>query len=399
MAQHDAPCTPWTSDERVRACCGGLDPDYDLTFAIQFVSEILFRLSGRQFPGVCEQTVWPCQASSCGGHEDPTWSVFSASDWHYYQHSQSPGIGSGYPSFPYKTGGGGWANCWTCGESISGGICGGGCNLPWLVVPGPIIEVLDVVVGGQRLSPDSYVVENGRRIGRIDGGTWPCSNDLTDTTVAEDPTVTAAVDGDGGVWGLSLTVDGVVTDFVFDASDDADAVSAAMAVAYGDGVVGVSGGPADVGATSPFVLSFDVFAAGESVTATSDASGLTAGLGPGSISTSSTLGSLPGSGAWYVTYRFGKPVPPGGEYVASIFACQVALARCGSDNCVLPARIKEVVREGVTLTMADPLEFIGKGEVGIYEVDLWLNSVNPHKIQRRASVYRADAAPPPKRFP
>jgi hypothetical protein len=65
---------------------------------------------------------------------------------------------------------------------------------------------------------------------------------------------------------------------------------------------------------------------------------------------------------------------------------------------VLPQRLKDVTREGVSMTFADPLDFLQRGEVGLYEVDLWLNSVNPNKIMRRASVFRADAPRAPRNF-
>ena len=42
------------------------------------------------------------------------------------------------------------------------------------------------------------------------------------------------------------------------------------------------------------------------------------------------------------------------------------------------------------MDFADPLLFLDKGQVGIYEVDLWVKSVNPARLQRRAAVYRAD---------
>jgi hypothetical protein len=109
-------------------------------------------------------------------------------------------------------------------------------------------------------------------------------------------------------------------------------------------------------------------------------------------------GCLAAPGDWWIEYLFGVPPTPGGRIAASIFACQIALNRCGGDGCILPQRLKEITREGVTMGFADPLEFLDQGRVGIYEVDLWLQSVNPHKIMRRASVYRADADPPPTQF-
>jgi hypothetical protein len=65
---------------------------------------------------------------------------------------------------------------------------------------------------------------------------------------------------------------------------------------------------------------------------------------------------------------------------------------------VLPQRLRDISRDGVSMTFADPMDFLQRGEVGIYEVDLWLASVNPKKIMRRASVYRADHHRPPTNF-
>jgi len=82
-------------------------------------------------------------------------------------------------------------------------------------------------------------------------------------------------------------------------------------------------------------------------------------------------------------------VPLDGRIAASIFACQIALSRCGGDSC-LPQRLKEITRQGVDMAFADPLEFLDKGQTGIYEVDLWLKSVNPAGIRRRSRVFRPD---------
>lgn len=95
-------------------------------------------------------------------------------------------------------------------------------------------------------------------------------------------------------------------------------------------------------------------------------------------------------GTFTVEYSYGKPVPPDGQYAASLFACEVAKNRCGADNC-LPARLKTVTRQGVTMTFPDPLEFLDDGQVGIYEVDMWIRSVNPSKLKRRARIHRPDA--------
>lgn len=387
-------CSPWTTPELARACAKGLDPAYDLTQAIDFVSEILFRLSGRQFPGVCSQTVWPCQGEGCGRSEDAGWSAHGASTWHY-----ASGGGSSGPSTPYPTGAGGWVNCWDCGQGVGGGSCAGGCNIPWLTLPGPVISVEQVVVGGLVVPPEAYVIEGGRRLGRQDGGSWPCSNNLHNTTVFLDGLYSVIVSGDNGSWTLNVSVDGVTVPFLVDVADSASVVQGLLVAEYGVDTFTVTGGPANAVGDAPFVITANTELLAPPVVLSAVFPNLAIGVDPGGVVVSTvTAGTAPGSGAWYVTYSYGKRIPPGGRFAAAVFAVQVALARCGSTECTLPARLKDIAREGVQMAFADPLEFIGKGEVGIYEVDLWLNSVNPKKIQRRASVYRADVVKPPRRF-
>jgi len=265
----EVPCNPWTTPEEVQECCGGLDPDYDLTAAIAFSSAILFRLSGRQFPGECERTVWPCSGKNCGcgcgcGDSGCGGGSSLGNDWWWAWHN--------YPSYPVRTDGG-WVNVGPCCDK---------CCIPTVDLPATVNEVIEIVIDGEVLDPDAYAIQAYRRLARVDGGSWPCSNDLT--------------------------------------------------------------------------------------------------------------GDVGDPGTWTITYSYGKPVPTDGRIAASIFACQIALNRCGGDSC-LPQRLKEITRQGVEMAFADPLTFLDKGQVGIYEVDMWLQSVNPSKLKRRARLFRPDRKP------
>ena len=269
------PCQPWCTPEDVQKCCNGLTPDYDLTDAIAFASEILYRLSGRQFPGECIRTVWPCFSNNCGCSScGPTgMASFLGSDWSM--------VVGGYPSVPLPSGDGtGWINC-------SGGGCGG-CCIPSFDLPATINSIDEIIIDGETLDPETYAIKAYRSVVRTDGQGWPCSNNLA--------------------------------------------------------------------------------------------------------------GDVGDPGTWTVTYSYGKPVPAGGKFVAAIFACQIALSRCGGDSC-LPARLKSISRQDVELDFADPLEFLDKGQVGIYEVDMWLESVNPgyatsggktQRLRRRSRMHRPD---------
>lgn len=264
----EVPCEPWTTPEEVQACCGGLDPAYDLTDAIAFASAILFRLSGRQFPGECERTVYPCTGNNCGcgcggcaGCDGSA--AYLGNDWWWAWQN--------YPAWPVTNGTGtGFINCGRCSQN---------CCIPSVDLPSTVNEIVDITIDGVTLPASAYAIEAYRRVVRVDGESWPCTNDLT-------------------------------------------------------------GDPGD-------------------------------------------------PGVWTITYSYGKPVPLDGRIAASIFACQIALNRCGGDSC-LPQRLKEITRQGVDMAFADPLEFLDKGQVGIYEVDMWLQSVNPSKLKRRARLHRAD---------
>lgn len=250
------PCSPWTTPEDVRACCTGLDPDYDLTAAIDFVTAILFRLSGRQFPGECERTIWPCRGSNCGCCE-AGWS----GNWSFHA----------YPAYPLPNGhGDGFINVGRCNDA---------CRLERIKLPGTVNSINEVWIDGELLDPSAYKVNAYRWLARVDGGKWPCTNNLS--------------------------------------------------------------------------------------------------------------GEIGDPDTWTISYNYGKPVPADGRYAASIFACEVAKEHCGGDSC-LPQRLKSIEREGVSMTFPDPLEFLEHGEVGIYEVDLWLKSVNPSRLKRRARLHRPD---------
>ena len=359
------PCSQWTTDEQVRACCTGLDPAFDLTSAIQFASEILFRLSGRRWPGQCNRTVYPCAGDNCGCMAD-TWSWFASSGWGWAY--------AGYPSLPYMVAGG-WVNRWAG--------CRGICHLDCVDLPGTVDEVTQILIDGVPLDPSAYKVEAYRRVCRVDGGHWPCSNHLgAEQCETTDEIVEVEITATGGDW--SMTIDGVTA--VFDSTLSAVDLAAAIDLAFGAGTIEiVSGGP---GTVAPYLIVFAHAVAGLPVVSVADVS--LAGPDPAIVATVLEPGCIAGEGTWSISYTQGSMPPPGGQMAAAMFACQIALNQCGGDGCILPQRLKQITREGVSMDFADPLLFLDKGQVGIYEVDLWVKSVNPARLQRRAAVYRAD---------
>lgn len=118
------PCAPWTTAEDVAAC-----PPYDnldgaaVALGVTAATEVLFALTGRQFPGPCTDTVRP--TGQCGGR--------------------------------------------------------GGCRPRLHLVPlgvSPIVSVESVTVAGVELDPSEYRILDSFWLVRADGSSWPCCPDV-----------------------------------------------------------------------------------------------------------------------------------------------------------------------------------------------------------------------------
>lgn len=134
------PCEAWVTGSDVAACCSvdvGTDATVFDTVAVQ-ASMLLFELSGRQFSGVCEQTVRPC--------------VNGGGCWNWITWPMSPGA----PQISYGWGwwaGRGWG--WGYGDG-SALLCG--CSaLSRAKLPGyPVVEILEVKIDGTVIDPSEY---------------------------------------------------------------------------------------------------------------------------------------------------------------------------------------------------------------------------------------------------
>lgn len=93
------------------------------------------------------------------------------------------------------------------------------------------------------------------------------------------------------------------------------------------------------------------------------------------------------TGVWSITYKYGNPVPTGGQIAAGILACELAKACLGDDTCRLPQRIQTRSVNGQTVGFLDKLDVIKDGRTGIAEIDQWLVAVNPAGLRRRAKVF------------
>jgi len=389
------PCDPWTDSDAVLACCPGLDPAYDLTDAIAFASAILYRLSGRQFPGVCERTWQPCMGNNsgcCNDGSEQFWNLVPSDWWVRFRGSSLAGSDghliatSGDPDFGII--------------NLSGSCCSNKCDIPCVDLASTVNDIVEILIDGEVLDPSAYRIQAYRRVCRIDGGTWPCSNNFLGECVQNVNEIQQiTVDATGGQWSIEVTatvgppanLTSTTETAVLNATDTAAAVQSALESLsnVGVGSVAVTGGPGDVGGTTPYVVEFTaVELTSAPVVAVADVS-LTGGAST-VVQLQTQVGVRTPIGSWCITYLYGKPVPADGRIAAAKFACQIALDNCGADGCILPQRLKELSREGIDMAFADPLDFLDQGKVGIYEVDLFLQTVNPHRIQRRARMYRPD---------
>lgn len=97
-------------------------------------------------------------------------------------------------------------------------------------------------------------------------------------------------------------------------------------------------------------------------------------------------------GTFAVTYQQGIPVPEGGKLAVSLFAREI-LKACSGSACQLPARVREITRQGMTMTVMGDVAELDQGLTGIPMVDMWIRSVNPDRQRGPAWVWTPDVPP------
>ena len=98
-----------------------------------------------------------------------------------------------------------------------------------------------------------------------------------------------------------------------------------------------------------------------------------------------------------VTYTYGINPPVLGKMAARRVATEFIKLWTGAEDCALPERVTSVSRQGVSYTVLDSQDFLQEMRLGIYEIDLFLKTVNPDKAQRRSKVFSPDV-PSPRRY-
>lgn len=91
-----------------------------------------------------------------------------------------------------------------------------------------------------------------------------------------------------------------------------------------------------------------------------------------------------------ISYKYGTAIPTLGKMAARRVAIEFVKLWEGDPDCALPQRVTSVTRQGVTYTVLDSQDFLAEMRTGIYEIDIFLKTVNPHKAQKRSKVFSPD---------
>lgn len=94
-------------------------------------------------------------------------------------------------------------------------------------------------------------------------------------------------------------------------------------------------------------------------------------------------------GTWSVALTYGREVPQLVLTATAELACEI-LKSCVGQPCKLPQRVQNITRQGVSLSLFDPQDFLDGGRTGFYLADLAIKTFNPRGLARRPGVYSPD---------
>lgn len=155
-------CQPWATSEDLHGPCAG-ESGIDealIDQALEVASEVVYVLSGRQFPGECDGTLHPCPDRRHTYRTEPaSWSNHSSLG---HPGSWATGVGARWLRCRHRRG---------CGcapmHALDLGVA-------------PLLEVASVVIDGEELDGSAYRIDNGRELVRVDGEPWPGCVDHAD---------------------------------------------------------------------------------------------------------------------------------------------------------------------------------------------------------------------------
>jgi hypothetical protein len=83
---------------------------------------------------------------------------------------------------------------------------------------------------------------------------------------------------------------------------------------------------------------------------------------------------------WLVTYTLGVLPPEEANIAAARYALEVGRGMTADPACRLPARTRDITRQGIAVTLTDPTDLTSGGLTGVPAVDAWLRAVNPASL-------------------
>lgn len=94
-------------------------------------------------------------------------------------------------------------------------------------------------------------------------------------------------------------------------------------------------------------------------------------------------------GTWSIVYWRGRDISPRGRLAVTLLAIEYNKLCTGDASCVLPERVTQLTRQGVTYTLENTPR-----ETGVKVVDDWVNMVNPYGLTEPGmAVYSPDTMP------
>jgi hypothetical protein len=91
-----------------------------------------------------------------------------------------------------------------------------------------------------------------------------------------------------------------------------------------------------------------------------------------------------------IDFTFGENPPQLGTDAALILSAEMYRAMTPGTTCRLPARLTSITRQGISMAVIDPMDFMDKGLTGVYQIDMFLQAYNPGRHIRKPTVYSPD---------
>jgi hypothetical protein len=151
----DEPCTGWAPNHALCPAWAATDPAIQ-AYADRVASRVIWAATGRQY-GLCAVTVRPCWTP-----QEPLYQSFPVG---YY--------GEGYWGLQGVPGG---VVVFATGGCACASACL--CQPPQIALPGPVASITQVVIDGVVLDPAAYRLDLESYLVRIDGLSWPNTQNL-----------------------------------------------------------------------------------------------------------------------------------------------------------------------------------------------------------------------------